>query len=162
MALFVGSILSLGLGVAALLGLGATALLWHTRRARLTRRATWMGAVLAVCISCGGFGAWAVARAPGNFAEQLRQGMDQASREPPPPIVRRLQRFGPPPDPRVQKGVGSITRSTPFIWWTMVTALVMMSLFLGLLVGTPAWGCAMLIGYGVRGRWPMPPPEPVR
>ena len=156
-ALLVGSLLSLGFGLVALLGLGATALLVRARRARLTRRASWIGAVLTVCISFGGLVGWAMTQAPGGAVESMQQSMDEASRQPPPPIVRRLQRLGPPQNPRVQKGVDSVTRSRAFVLWTMVTMLVTMSLFFGLLVGTPAWGCAMLIGYGISGRWPMAP-----
>jgi hypothetical protein len=161
-ALLVGSVLSLGLGLVALLGFGATALLCRARHARLTRRASWIGAVLAVGISFGGLVGWAMSQAPGGVTEGLQQSMDEASRQPPPPIVERMRRFGPPPDPRVQKGVDSITRSTAFAWWAIVMGLTMMALFMGLLIGTPAWGCAMLIGYGIRGRWPMTPPVPGR
>jgi hypothetical protein len=157
-ALLVGSILSLGLGLVAVVGLGATALLWRARNARLTRRASWLGSVLAACIVFGGFCAWVMGQAPGSITENMRQAAEQADREPPPPLVRSLQRFAPPPDPRVQSGVRRVTRSTAFAWWTMAMVLVLGSVFFGLAVGTPAWGCAMLIGYGMLGRWPMTPP----
>ncbi|HEV7587274.1 MAG TPA: hypothetical protein VGO40_04010 [Longimicrobium sp.] len=160
-ALLAGSILSLGMGLVALLGFGATALLWRARHARLTRRASWIGAVLAVGISFGGLVGWGMSQVPGGAVESMQQSMDQASREPPPPIVRQMQRLW-PPNPRAQKRVDSITRSKPFLWWTMVTTFVIGSVLMGLMIGTPAWGCAMLIGYGLRGHWPMPPPVPRR
>ena len=161
-ALLLGSVLSLGLGLVAVVGVAATALLWRVRNARLTRRASWVGAVLAASIFFGGFCVWAMGQEPGSITQNMQRSMAQASREPPPPLVRRLQRFAPPPNPRVQSGVDRMTQSTAFIWWSMAMGLVLGSVFLGLLVGTPAWGCAMLIGYGVLGRWPMPRPAPAR
>lgn len=156
-ALLLGSLLSLGLGLVALLGLGLVALVWRARGARLTRRASWTGAVLAVSLVFGGFMAWATAQAPGGLTASMQQSMEQAQRQPPPPIVQRMQKLGPPPNPVVQRRVDSLTRSKPFLWWTMAMGFTLGSLFLGLAVGTPAWGCVMLIGYGVRGRWPMAP-----
>lgn len=157
-ALLAGSLVSLGLGFVALLGLGLTALLWRARGARLTRRASWIGAVLAVGISFGGLMTWGLSLTPGGVVESMQTSMDQASREPPPPIVQRMRRFGPPPNPVVQRQVDSIADSKAFVLWTLVMSLVFGSLFVGLGVGTPAWGCVMLIGYGIRGAWPMPRP----
>ncbi|MFL5539274.1 MAG: hypothetical protein ACJ8J0_09785 [Longimicrobiaceae bacterium] len=160
LALLLGSVLSLGMGLVALLGFGVTALVWRARNARLTRRASWIGAVLAVTFSSGAFISWGMSRAPGGAMATIEQSMDQAERQPPPPIVQRLQKLQPPPDPRVQRRMDSLTRSKPFLWWTMVMGFTFACLFFGLVVGTPAWGCAMLIGYGIRGRWPMSRPSP--
>jgi hypothetical protein len=157
-ALLAGTFVSLGLGLVALLGFGVTALLWRARGARLTRRASWIGAVLAVGISFGGFMTWAMSLAPGGVVETMRTSMDQASREPPPPIVQRMRRVGPPPDPVVQRQIDSITDSKAFVLWILVMTTTFLGLFVGLAVGTPAWGCVMLIGYGIRGAWPMPRP----
>lgn len=161
--LLVGSLLSFGMGFVALVGLGITALLWRARGARLTRRASWIGAVLAVGICFGGFMSFAMSRAPGGFVESMQASMKQASQEPPPPIVQRMRRVGPPPNPLVQQQMDSMTESKGFIVWTMVMTVTFGSLFFGLVVGTPAWGCVMLIGYGLGGRWPMQrPSEPAR
>ena len=159
-ALLVGSFLSFGFGLVALLGFGATALLWRARGARLTRRATWIGCVLAVMIGFGGAGAWATSQIPGGFISVMRQSMDQASREPPPPIVQRMRRLQTPQQQRVQEQLDSINRSRPALWMSMMIGFSFAILLMGLAVGTPAWGCAMLIGYGIAGRWPMAPPPP--
>ena len=156
--LLAGSILSLGLGFVALMGLGITALLWRFRGARLTRRASWVGAVLAVSICFGGFMTWALSRYPGGYVKSMHASMKQASHEPPPPIVQRMRRVGPPPNPLVQQQVESMTESKAFVVWTLVMTVAFGSLFFGLVVGTPAWGCVMLIGYGIRGHWPMQRP----
>ncbi|MFL5383236.1 MAG: hypothetical protein ACJ8GN_12015 [Longimicrobiaceae bacterium] len=157
-ALLLGSLLSFGLGEIALLGLGLVALVWRARGARLTRRASWIGAVLPVSFFLGGLMVRVTAQAPGGVTASMQQSMEQARREPPPPIVQRMRKLGPPQNPRVQQGVDSVTRSKPFLWWAMAMVLTLASLFVGLAVGTSAWGCVMLIGYGVRGRWPMAPP----
>ena len=90
-ALLMGSVLSLGMGLVALLGFGATALLRRARHARLTRRASWMGAVLAVAISFGALIGWSMSQ--GDAMENMQKSMAQANHEPPPPIVRRLERM---------------------------------------------------------------------
>jgi len=72
-ALLLGTALSLGFGLVALLGFGVTALLWRGRGARLTRRATWIGCVLAVMIGFGGTGAWVTSQIPGGFMSVMRQ-----------------------------------------------------------------------------------------
>ena len=159
-ALLLGTALSFGFGLVALLGFGATALLWRGRGARLTRRATWIGCVLAVMIGFGAAGAWTTSQVPGGFLSVMRQSMDQASREPPPPIVQRMRRLQTPQQQRVQEQLDSINRSRPALWMSMMIGFSFAILLMGLAVGTPAWGCAMLIGYGIAGRWPMAPPPP--
>jgi hypothetical protein len=157
-ALLIGSVLSLGLALAALLGFGVTALLWRARGRPLTRRASLVGSVLATVIAIGTLGAWGLSRAPGGITAAMQQSMVQAQRQPPPPIVQRMQKLQPPQDPHIQRGFDSVTRSKPFLWWMMAMGFTFASVMMGVLVGTPAWGCAMLIGYGIRGRWPMPRP----
>ncbi|HKP76651.1 MAG TPA: hypothetical protein VJT67_14070 [Longimicrobiaceae bacterium] len=159
-ALVLGTVLSLGLGLVALLGFGATALLWRGRGARLTRWASWAGCVLAVMIGFGSFGASAATQVPGGFMAEMQQSMDQASREPPPPIVQRLRKLQTPKQQQVQEQLDSVTRTQPALWASMAFGIVFTIVFIGLAVGTPAWGCAMLIGYGIAGRWPMAPPPP--
>jgi len=159
-ALLLGTLLSFGLGLVALFGFGATAQLWRGRGARLTRRASWIGCVLAVVIGLGTFVAWGSTRVPGGFMAAMEQSMDQASREPPPPIVQRLRKLQTPQQQQVQEQMDSITRTRPVLWVSMAMGFSFAILLMGLAVGTPAWGCAMLIGYGIAGRWPMAPPRP--
>lgn len=160
LALLIGTVISFGMGLVALLGMGVTALIWRARGARPTRRATWIGAVLAVALSFATLLGVGVSLAPGSVIESMQSSMQQASQQPPPPIVERMRQFGPPQDPRVQRRIDALSRSRGYVVWTLVMSLTFGSLFFGLVVGTAAWGCAMLVGYGMRGRWPMPRPAP--
>ena len=159
-ALLLGTVLSFGFGLVALLGFGATALLWRGRGARLTRWASWAGCVLAVMIGFGSFGAWATTQLPGGFVAVMQQSMDQASREPPPPIVQRLRKLQTPQQRQVQEQLDSLSHTRPALWASMAFGFAFAIVLMGLAVGTGAWGCAMLIGYGIAGRWPMAPPPP--
>jgi predicted PurR-regulated permease PerM len=154
LALLLGTVLSFGVALAALLGIGLAALV---RRRRLTWIGSLAGAVLFAGLAFGGLITVSVSLAPGGlagFEQSMEQAQQQAQTQPQPPIVRKMQKLF-PPNPVAQRQNERMMKSKAWMWGGMAMGLLAGCFFFGVLVGAPTWGCVMLIGYGLRGRWPM-------
>jgi hypothetical protein len=162
MVLLVASLLSLGTPLAGLLAMAIAR--WRARRRgrTLTRFRLWLASALGSALLVGAFFGWMATRLPADFTTQLRQATVEANQQPQPEVVRRMERWFPQP-PAAKAGSRALVESPVFSWWIMVMTFTMMWGMFSLLAATPAWGGTLLLGYAVRGRWPLDPrrvPQP--
>jgi nitrate reductase NapE component len=160
--LLVGSVMSLGMVLVGAAGMGIATLAQHQRRRHLTRVGGWLAALISVGIVCAVIAFIVTLKVPSNTWSQMKVAMDSASaasaKQPPPAWVERMY-------PGVSQRAAA--RRTVFSGKTQSAFLAatfgLMAFMIVGLYGSFGWIVGMLLGYGVRGRWPgatvLPPPS---
>lgn len=154
-----------GVALAAPAGMLAVIAVQRLRRRRWTRTASWLGAVVATALVAGIIVAWVMYRTPPSTFERARQQAladQQRRRQHPGRAERVIQRLAPasPATPVIQARTDSLMSTPGFFWAAAIFGGIIGCGFAGTIVGTFAWGCAMLVGFGALGRWPASRPPP--
>jgi len=156
--------LAFGLGV---IFIGAFALAWVGMFAALklqrvrgrprTRTAIWLGAVIAATLAFGAFYIYGFTRMPAGslsrIPEQVRTARDTMDVKLPPVLERMAG--GKERLKAQQEMTKGMLDSPAFIWWSVVVGTTMMCVVFGTLVGSLAFGGAMIAGRIVQGHWPL-------
>lgn len=159
--LLVGSLVSLGMVLVGAAGMGIATLAQHQRRRSLTRVGGWLAALISVGIVCAVIAFVVSLEVPANTWSQMRVAMDSASaasaKQPPPAWVERMYP-GASQRAAARRQVFSGKTQSAFL----AATFGFMAFFLVGIYGSFGWAVGMLLGYGVRGRWPgatvLPPP----
>jgi hypothetical protein len=151
-------LLSVGTALVALAGIGVIALVYRARRLPLTRRASWVASVATLVALYGAVLGVAMRELPADFSAQMQAAADSAQNAPPPPAVERMRRYF-PVNPAVERQNRRIMSSRAFSMWIMVMTIGTFVIGGALFIGTCSWLLALVGGFALRGRWPMPPPS---
>jgi hypothetical protein len=162
--LLAGALMSLGTVLVGTAGMGIATLAQHRRRRRLSRVGGWLASVTSVAIICAIIAFIVAETVPANTWAQMKTTMDSAtaasSKQPPPAWVERMY---PGMSQRAAAQRPVFTGKTQSA--LMAGMFGFMAFFFVAIYGTLAWGVGMLLGYGVRGKWPgavvIPPPTGV-
>lgn len=145
--LFVGAIFTFGVAVSALLGV---VLAWWIQRQRgrfLTRTGAWIAATSTATVLIMIGAALLFAMLPeGAFAE----AMSAAQAAEPPPQPDWLERLAP-----ADSATDRIVTSRPFTVYFGLLGASIAVLTIGSIAGTLGWAASLLVGFAVRGHWPM-------
>ena len=146
-----------GTVLVALLGMWIAARIQRSRGRSYTRRAGWIGAVLACTLVMAGLFGYAITRMPAGFIEQVQQETTQRQRErerDPSAIEQALRRASTATASQavVQKKTEELAQSKPFLWWTMIVGGVLAAAIAGLLLGSVGWVGSTLVLFAVRRR----------
>jgi hypothetical protein len=154
---FVGLLpITLGLALAALIGMGVTAAVLRSRGRPFTRMASWLGAVGGVALTLAIGITIVLVLASDSLMAAMREGAQAEQTREPTAFERTLERMSPrtPASSAMERRMEDVTMSGPFMWASVMIGSAMMSALAGVLVGSAAWGCALLGLYGSTGRWP--------
>lgn len=151
---------SIGLALVAPAGMWAAYAVLRERGRSYTRRAGWVGAVLACSLVTAGFIAFTLMRAPAGFFDSVRREADLRRERQPSAIEQALRRASTatPQQAMVEKKSRQLVRSTPFLWWMTIMTVGVGSVVLGTFAGSAGWGATTLILFGIRGGVPRTPP----
>lgn len=151
--LLVGSVVSLGMVLVGAAGMGIATLAQHQRRRPLTRVGGWLAALVSVGIVCAVIAFVVSLMVPPNTWSQVKVAMDSAStasaKQPPPAWVERMYP-GASQRAAAQRQVFSGKAQSAFL----AATFGFMAFFVIGIYGSFGWAVGMLLGYGVRGRWP--------
>ncbi len=149
-------VITMGLALAAPIGMAIAGAVQTVRRYTYSATAGWLGAVAACAVVTLVLSVFVMRHMPaGSFDAAMQKAMEEQQRHPP-PLTRTLQRFSPggAAAPVIQSQTNALMNTPGFRWIIILIGSVMGGSCVGLLIGTPAWGCATLIMFGITGRWP--------
>jgi hypothetical protein len=154
-ALGIGSI---GLALVAPIGMWVAYAVLRERGRSYTRRAGWLGAVLACSLVMADFFASAMLRMPDGYIDSVRHQAELRREKPPSAIEQALSRVSSasPPPAAVAEKTRELVRSKAFMWWTMIMTVSVGSAILGLLAGSVGWAATTLVLIGITGRGSKP------
>ena len=151
--LLVGSVMSLGMVLVGAAGMGIATLAQHQRRRPLTRFGGWLAALISVGVVCAVIAFVVSLEVPPNTWSQMKVAMDSASaasaKQPPPAWVERMYP-GASQRASARRQVFSGKAQSAFL----AATFGFMAFFVVGIYGSFGWAVGMLLGYGVRGRWP--------
>jgi hypothetical protein len=149
--LVAATLLSVGMGLIALLGMAVVAIVQRKRGRALTRSGHWVTAcaTIAAVLLIGG-GAILVS-APQGALVAVRQSMDSSStastKQAPPAWMKRVY-------PQYSQAAVNAKPSPTMMWMTLILGAGMVITCFATLLGTLSWGAGMLLGLAFIGRWP--------
>ena len=149
---------SIGLALVAPTGMWAAYAVLRERGRSYTRRAGWLGAVIACSLVTAGFIATTLLRMPDGYIDSVRQQAELRRERPPSAIeqaLRNVSSASPPPAVVAEK-TRELVRSKAFMWWTVVMTVSVGSAVLGLLAGSVGWAATTLVLIGISGRGSKP------
>jgi hypothetical protein len=150
LTLVVGAIFTLGGALLAALGVWIAWLIARRRGKTLSLGMSWIAAVAPVALLLVAFGAWMATKAPPGTMARIQHATDSAQANPPPP-PRWLERIAPGSTARAnaQRARGGAAFG---VWALVVGAGILTGMFSGF-VGSLGWLGALLLAYGINGRW---------
>ena len=146
-----------GTVLVASLGMWVTAMIQRSRGRSYTRRAGWIGAVLACSLVMAGLFGYALTRMPAGFMEKVQQETTQRQRERDPSAIEQALRRASTATASqavVQKKTEELAQSKPFLWWTMIVGGALAAAIAGLLLGSVGWAGSTLVLFAVTRRAP--------
>ena len=151
---------SVGLALVAPIGMWAAYWVLRMRGRSYTRRAGWLGAVLACSLVTAGCFAYAMLRMPDGFIDAVRQQADARRERPPSAVEQALRRVSSASSPpaAVEEKTRELVESKAFVWWTMIMSLGVGSAVLGAVAGSAGWAATTLVLVGISGRGSRPGP----
>jgi hypothetical protein len=155
-ALVAASMFTMGGAFVATVGMLVASAVATRRKRPLTRRATWIGAVMATGVAILVVTAVTVSAMPAGSLAQLRRGIDSSSaagRNTPPPAW--LDRIAPEAAARsrAQQVRLGPTFSRAVELWTAAMGTVLLVVFFSVIIGTLGWGAGLLLAFAFTGRW---------
>lgn len=155
-ALLGALVLSAGLLLTALVGMAVTAVVLRRRGRPLTRVAGWLGAASGAAITVAVLLTVILAVTSENLVEEMQKIAEHEELREPTAFERAVERLAArdAASIAVERQMESFTSSGPFMWVTIILTAAMASVFAGLIVGTAAWICVVLLMFAVTGRWP--------
>lgn len=150
---------TLGAVLVAPIGMWVTAKIQRNRGRSYTRRAGWVGAVLASTLVLAGLFGYALTRMPAGFMEKVQQETAQRQQERernPSAIEEALRRASTATASQavVQHKTEELTQSKAFIWWTMIVGVALAAAVAGVLLGSVGWAGSTLVVFALRRRAP--------
>lgn len=156
--LVVAALFTVGGALAAPVGMLAAGLLARRKGNILTRRRSWVGAVVAVSVTIVAASSLVFVVLPSGTFAHIRQTMDSAS------AASAASRTAPPPAwadrmsggrARAQSNAlaGSPRLSHAIQFWSAAVGISVAVLVLGGAVGTVGWLAGLLLAFAVLGRW---------
>jgi hypothetical protein len=150
-ALVITAIFTGGGTVAAFLGVVVAAIIARKRRRGLTRRASWLGAVIGSGVAMAVVAAVIFGRLPRGSYAQIQRSADSASANSKPPawLGRIAPNAGAPalkPDPK--SGFGKAFQ----LWATITGGVVALAIFAAI-VGSVGWLVTLPLAFAWRGQW---------
>jgi hypothetical protein len=148
--LLIGSVFSLGAVLLAPAGMAVGAYIWRRRGRTLSAIGHWVAAACASALVALAFAGAIRSFIPSDTWTKARQAADSTQKaQAKEPLPAWLQRAAP--------GAGRVAATPPSERAQTVMlafgAAIMLMFFVGFF-GTVGWLAGMLLGYGVKGRWP--------
>jgi hypothetical protein len=151
-ALVVTAILTGGGTFCAFLGVFVAAIIASRKRRRLSRRASWLGAVAGSAIALAGFGVFAFRALPPGTYSQIQRSSDSASATAKPPAW--LERVAPGTGARMARKPSMPTGvARAFQLWASITGAVIGLVIVAAIVGTVGWLVTLPLAFAWRGQW---------
>jgi hypothetical protein len=151
--LIFGALLSFGSVLAGAAGMGLTTAARRRRRQRLTRWGGWIASTVSVAIVLAVYAFIIAEKVPSGTWSQMQHVADSAAaasaKQPPPPWVEKAFP-GTTARSEAQRRMFSPSAQGTFLYAGLGVAAAFYVAFFG----TLGWGAGMLLGLGVRGRWP--------
>lgn len=163
--LVLAALFTLGVALAAPLGVLVA---WGMARRRglpHTTLASWVGAVIASSAAIPLLIAALLALAPPGTLEEMRATMVSAQAQETAELPEWLQRMSSQAAQRPNPVTDSVINSPAFTILFGLLGLAIASVIMGTMAGTVGWLGALLLGFGLSGRWParwaVSPQEPL-
>ena len=148
-----GALMSFGAVLAGSAGMGIMTLARHQRRRRLTRFGGWLASTVSVAVVAAVFAFVMAAMMPAGTWRQVQHAADSAAavsaKQPPPAWVERAFPGTSQRGAAAQRVFSPSTQTGFMFAGVGIMAAIFVAFF-----GTFGWGAGMLLGFGVRGRWP--------
>jgi hypothetical protein len=151
-ALVITAIVTGGGTVGALLGVAVAAIIASKQRRGLTRRASWLGAVIGSGVALACVGAMLFGALPRGSYAQIQRSVDSASATAKPPAW--LERVAPGSGATVvkqPKPASGFARA--FQLWASITGVVIALAFFAAIVGSLGWLVTLPLAFAWRGQW---------
>jgi hypothetical protein len=151
LALLIAAVFTGGGALLAPIGMAVAAAIARRRHDALSRRASWLGAVLAVGVVLIVIGSVVVASAPTGTFAQVQHSADSASAMAKPPAW--LERVAPGASAPAAQVRPHGTWGRALSIWTMVTGGLIGCAILAALIGTLGWLASLPLAYALTGGW---------
>lgn len=151
---------TLGLALTAALGMVITAAVLRSRGRPFTRMASWLGAVSGVAATVVLVAIVIMVVTSDQLVTQMQAGARAEREREPTAIERAIERMQPRTpassamEDAMEERMEDLAMSGPFLWATVMLSSAILSALAGLLVGSAAWACVLLMLFGTTGRWP--------
>jgi hypothetical protein len=151
-ALVITAIVTGGATVGAFLGVVVAAIIARRHRHGLTRRASWLGAVVGSAVALACLGALIFGRLPRGSYARIQRSADSASANSKPPAW--LGRVAPGAGTTVIKQPDPTTGfGKAFQLWASITGVVIALAIFAAIVGSVGWLATLPLAFAWRGQW---------
>jgi hypothetical protein len=153
-ALLLGAIISLGTAILAVVGVLVAWWFYRRRGERLTRLGSWAAAVGACALGLVLVVGLLYLALPEDAVSEAVAAAEASDPAPLPAWLERLERR-----PPANTAADKLVNSTPFtVYFGLMGGMIAIA-FLASLAGTMGWVGAFLLGFAVKGYWPLRPAE---